>query len=302
MNAADTVVKLAEPSSILFAYIGWADFYDGTENVSGNFAWLEDHPIDNSEASAFVADNEYFYCGIGRGALGVARTHVAFVARDPADHLRKVVGLYAHAEPRPAAGNWMNVRTRYALRYPVDMRPVVPNWPGAQGIRRWAQRSTGKCHTVLRQYFEQLVRDFKTATADGLTQVDVEPFDALEGAARRRMIVHRHREATLRKAKIAEGLRAGRGRLRCQVPGCGFDFVDRYGALGSGYAEVHHLKPLASLDALGGTVRLSDLAIVCSNCHAMIHRGGVTRPLPGLIPPRPPNQPVNPTAGYAGRG
>ena len=29
---------------------------------------------------------------------------------------------------------------------------------------------------------------------------------------------------------------------------CGFDFGQKYGELGKGYIEVHHIKPLATLE------------------------------------------------------
>jgi Predicted restriction endonuclease len=103
---------------------------------------------------------------------------------------------------------------------------------------------------------------------------------ALEGETVYRMIRHRSRERALRNAKIRAALE--HGSLACEVPGCGFDFQQRYGQLGKGYAQVHHRTPLASLDAPAETI-LSDLAIVCANCHAMIHLGGDSRPLDSLI-------------------
>jgi 5-methylcytosine-specific restriction protein A len=57
--------------------------------------------------------------------------------------------------------------------------------------------------------------------------------------------------------------------LRCEV--CGFDFFVTYGVLGRGFAECHHLVPLSALSCRRRTL-LSELAIVCSNCHRMIHR------------------------------
>jgi 5-methylcytosine-specific restriction enzyme A len=105
-----------------------------------------------------------------------------------------------------------------------------------------------------------------------------EEMSALEGEIRIQMSRHRARERALRKAKIVQALAQSRGHLRCEVPGCGFDFRETYGEIGRGFAEVHHLKPLANLEAPYRT-RLTDLAIVCSNCHAVIHRGGESRPL-----------------------
>ena len=105
---------------------------------------------------------------------------------------------------------------------------------------------------------------------------------AYEGQVRLLVVRHRRREQRIRTAKI-ENVLAATGKLVCEVPGCGFDFEERYGVLGRGFAQVHHLKALASLDAPRLT-RLADVAVVCANCHAMIHLGGECRPLEGLIP------------------
>lgn len=109
-----------------------------------------------------------------------------------------------------------------------------------------------------------------------------EPIHALEGEARTRMATHRHRERRLRDLKVAQALARHHGRLPCEVPGCGFDFEAAYGAIGRGYAQVHHLDPLGQ--RVGNEVTtLDDLIIVCANCHAMIHVGGENRPVQGLF-------------------
>lgn len=59
------------------------------------------------------------------------------------------------------------------------------------------------------------------------------------------------------------------GRLECEC--CSFDFVEAYGPLGEGFAECHHTVPVSELSPDHST-RLADLAIVCSNCHRMLHR------------------------------
>ncbi|MHB1689857.1 MAG: HNH endonuclease [Thiomonas sp.] len=54
--------------------------------------------------------------------------------------------------------------------------------------------------------------------------------------------------------------------------GCGFNFETKYGAIGSGFIEVHHTKPISSF---GGAVPVnpsSDLVVLCSNCHSIVHR------------------------------
>jgi 5-methylcytosine-specific restriction protein A len=59
------------------------------------------------------------------------------------------------------------------------------------------------------------------------------------------------------------------GKLACEV--CGFDFAKFYGKLGYGFAECHHTIPVSKLFD-GQKTKLSDLTIVCANCHRMLHR------------------------------
>jgi 5-methylcytosine-specific restriction enzyme A len=75
---------------------------------------------------------------------------------------------------------------------------------------------------------------------------------------RNRELVKRKRDAILRET----------GRLACEA--CGFDFYDKYGEHGRGFIEVHHLLPLYAL-APGSRTHMKDLAVVCANCHRMIH-------------------------------
>ena len=98
-------------------------------------------------------------------------------------------------------------------------------------------------------------------------EIDFEDMAAPEG----RLLLSRHlvreRNASLRRAKLTQVRRRG-DRLACEA--CAFDFGHVYGELGEGYIEVHHRLPL---HASGPTVtRTEDLALVCSNCHRMIHR------------------------------
>jgi len=115
------------------------------------------------------------------------------------------------------------------------------------------------------------------------TSTDENYFDkAFEGALSKRFVTHRNREWLLRASKIRQVL-ATKGRLACEVPGCKFDFEEVYGALGTNYAHVHHKKRLSDRTKPKLT-RLEDLAIVCANCHAMIHRGGECRALHEVMP------------------
>jgi hypothetical protein len=59
------------------------------------------------------------------------------------------------------------------------------------------------------------------------------------------------------------------GELVCAV--CKFDFAEVYGVRGDGFIECHHTTPLSEL-AKERRVRPEDIALVCSNCHRIIHR------------------------------
>lgn len=81
---------------------------------------------------------------------------------------------------------------------------------------------------------------------------------------------HQYRE---RNPKIVEAKKAKvfdeTGSLLCEA--CQFDFDRTYGSRGIGFIECHHTLPVSQLDP-GYKTKLDDLALVCSNCHRMIHR------------------------------
>ena len=119
---------------------------------------------------------------------------------------------------------------------------------------------------------------------------EVSPADDIlqwfEGAARMRFVRHRRREQRARRAKLEDARARNTGRLVCEVPRCGFDFAEKYGTLGEDYAQVHHLEPLSDAPDAGRPVDLNKLAVVCANCHVMVHIGGQCRDLNSLIPER----------------
>lgn len=89
-----------------------------------------------------------------------------------------------------------------------------------------------------------------------------------EGRAVVRQHVRRERDPRLIRRAIAK-TKAINGKIVCEV--CQFDFEQRYGERGSNFIEGHHIVPVSELDALGGETRIEDIALVCANCHRMIH-------------------------------
>ena len=92
--------------------------------------------------------------------------------------------------------------------------------------------------------------------------------DSLSITETRKYIYHRKIERNSTAAKNSKKFHG----TSCQA--CEMDFVTRYGDIGEGFIEAHHLKPISSLEE-GVPVKYdvaSDFAVLCSNCHRMIHR------------------------------
>ena len=78
----------------------------------------------------------------------------------------------------------------------------------------------------------------------------------------------RERDRKIVEAK-KENVLKEKGELKCEA--CGFDFEITYGQMGKGYIECHHLIPLSNFQVVKET-KLNDLALLCSNCHRIIHK------------------------------
>jgi 5-methylcytosine-specific restriction protein A len=155
---------------------------------------------------------------------------------------------------------------------------------GKLAAMHWTPQSSGVLIPAeIAEELERIWADHIGASSLDSFFVDDDEIKACEGEKRIALIRHRKREQKLRVAKLKQALEKHDGRLICEVPRCGFDFENTYGALGKEFAHVHHLKPLGNRE-LPSETSLDDLAIVCANCHAMIHRGGKCRPLDELIP------------------
>lgn len=119
--------------------------------------------------------------------------------------------------------------------------------------------------------WERLLKAIKTAqldTIDADVASDLQAMDCeehgYEGRQEKRFTNHYERDPRLRAAAIRiHG-------TRCAV--CSFSFGDTYGERGSGFIEVHHLRPVHSLQEEEAVDPRSDMVAVCSNCHRMIHR------------------------------
>lgn len=95
-----------------------------------------------------------------------------------------------------------------------------------------------------------------------------ELFEVQEGAVIYKLHKFRERDTGI-VAKKKDFVFEREGKLLCEA--CEFDFNVKYGELGFKYIECHHRTPLSNFTITTKTT-LNDLALVCSNCHKMLHR------------------------------
>ncbi|MCY8489351.1 HNH endonuclease [Bacillus atrophaeus] len=110
------------------------------------------------------------------------------------------------------------------------------------------------------------IRDFEPTVRNlDITEDDME-FE--EG--KRKLKQHIVRERNPQVIKLAkQRFKEMHGKLFCEI--CSFDFFEQYGEIGGDFIEGHHTIPVSELEE-GQKTKIDDIALVCSNCHKMLHR------------------------------
>ena len=97
-------------------------------------------------------------------------------------------------------------------------------------------------------------------------------YHSIEGFPEGKLVELKHksreRNSKLIAAAKTEFLKENK-KLFCVV--CGFDFEKKYGERGNGFIEAHHTIPVSDME-LGQKTKVKDIALVCSNCHKILHR------------------------------
>lgn len=113
------------------------------------------------------------------------------------------------------------------------------------------------------QKLEEVIT-INTVVVSDLDSLSVEEASFEEGGKRYGFTNYYERNPKLRAAAIqCHG-------TKCMV--CEFDFEKVYGEHGRGYIEAHHLHPISSIKKRTKVDPNTAMAVVCSNCHRMIHR------------------------------
>lgn len=99
--------------------------------------------------------------------------------------------------------------------------------------------------------------------------IEIEDPYGFEGSREYVLHVSIERNKKLREQKIKQFIDK-HGKLFCEL--CSFRFVEKYSFLCKEIIEVHHIVPLSTLNESSKTT-LSDLMLLCANCHLAIHQG-----------------------------
>lgn len=183
--------------------------------------------------------------------------------------------------------DWGNYKT---TTYQVIQRHC-PDYKKYRGPARFEKTSRGRCRLVgttvkkdssisvkqrsapiamdidIKENYGKFYADDKNNSLiqinDDLSVFELE-HEHFEGEKKYRLSNYYERDPKLRVAAIkAHG-------MACIV--CGFDFKEFYGEHGAGFIEVHHLTPINKLDTTTKVCPDTDMTVVCSNCHRMLHR------------------------------
>jgi 5-methylcytosine-specific restriction protein A len=157
----------------------------------------------------------------------------------------------------------------------MNFRRFDPNYTGV-GLEHGSKDEdvVWSLYSGNRQELEKIASEIRSLTGtsknilESLPPLSDEDEEANEGAVLSRLHLYRERNRELVKKKKKAFLQKHNS-LFCEA--CGFDFQKVYGERGRDFIECHHTKPVSEL-TVDGVTRLSDLILLCSNCHRMVHR------------------------------
>ena len=193
--------------------------------------------------------------------------------RDPAvADLSRVLRTLPLPIQRPDPERFRNVNGVFMKLQ--NFKAVDPNYT-ADGRTGLGAGATQRERTLFKRFadnqdeLEALAQQIRDRVEEGGEALPSTPEEGEEGSLEGRVLyrVHKTRERR-RSEEKKRAILGATGRLECEA--CGFDFLTTYGERGRGFAECHHKLPLSDGTR---TTYLRDLAIICANCHRMLHRG-----------------------------
>ncbi|MER2107641.1 MAG: HNH endonuclease [Solibacillus sp.] len=111
----------------------------------------------------------------------------------------------------------------------------------------------------------EIIKELQEIYQVGLTE-DTDSFPEGKQVLKQHLVRERNPKLI---ARAKEFYKQKHGKLICEV--CQFDFEKEYGEIGVDYIEGHHTKPVSEMHPDEET-KVEDIAMVCANCHRMLHR------------------------------
>lgn len=286
---------------ILFCNVGWMNKYNGIAGDSIERGGKYNKHSIGHEVCNFTNNQGFVYgyvqpvgdsiklekLGASKIDEKIAGVTVVWTA-GPERGGTVVVGWYEDATvyrnlqsiEKPSALQKENGVLSYRVKTPFHKATLLPAEQRELIIPRGIKGGIGQSNIWFadkdesQEIVAQVQNLIKTGGTPSLPDVD-QSKSISEGNPRLVAHLRRERNAAIVKQKKTTVLKA-LGKLCCEV--CGFDFKEVYGDIGDGFCEVHHIHPLHKSD---GNVKteLNDLAIICSNCHRIIHRAD---PMPSI--------------------
>jgi 5-methylcytosine-specific restriction enzyme A len=208
-------------------------------------------------------------------ALDLYMSNPASPPRKTSSEVIALSKLLNRMSPTPGAAKFRNPNGVYMKM--MNFRRFDPEFKskGKVGLTRGGkdEQQVWKEFAEDRDHLGRVAAAIRKAVDDqqALAQAAWEDDEGTEAPEGRYLtMVHRRRERNRRLVtKRKERALKLHGTLECEV--CGFNFEQVYGKRGTGFIECHHTQPLEAFAKDGGKTRLEDLALLCANCHRMVH-------------------------------
>jgi len=258
-DQATGLVVQGSPGQGNWAAVPWIAIFDPAVSTSATRGYYAVYLFHATEPTAYLSINQ-----------GTTATRQEFgpktrdILRDRAQFIRKRLPDFQSLAPitEIETGSDARLPGDYVAGHSMGFRYELASLPTEETLRAELQ-------LVVKAYRALTFRG--GLDPDSGADVDVSDFNAPDQVTiteKRRYIFHKKIE---RNAAAAKAAKKHHGTI-CQA--CGLDFASRYGDIGKGFIEAHHLKPISTLEegmAVGYDI-VKDFAVLCANCHRMIHR------------------------------
>ncbi|MGI4759880.1 MAG: MrcB family domain-containing protein [Janthinobacterium lividum] len=247
----------------VFATVPWLAVFDPLVTTSATRGYYVVYLFNKQENAVYLSLNQ-----------GATTLREEFGARAPkvlrerAAFMRERVQDYAtqFSSAAISLGSTLNLPRDYEAGHAFGKRYHLDSLPS---------------ETELVDDFQRIVRSYDALTHRGglsTSLVEEEAGASLTITEKKQYAYHRRIERNSQGARLAK---AHHG-TTCQA--CCFNFEQQYGAMGADFIEAHHLRQLSQLEE-GVAVAYNiatDFAVLCANCHRMIHRMDDVSDLSGL--------------------